>query len=165
MRSLSFTSFFSVLFILCVQLSCAQDAKSIAAQKTIDDQKLQEYFTRNHITPIKAAGIYYTVSKEGTGNKILAGSTVTIDYTGKFMDGTPFDSNTDPKFQHLDPLVFEVGVGRVIPGWDKGLQQLKKGSVATLYIPSGMGYGSRGNGRIPANSILVFDVSITDVTK
>jgi FKBP-type peptidyl-prolyl cis-trans isomerase len=147
------------------QLSYSQDAKSEAAQRTIDEKKLQDYFTIHHIKPQKASGIYYTVTKEGTGRKILAGETVTIDYSGHFLDGSVFDSNTDPKFQHPDPLTFEVGTGRVIRGWDKGLQQLQKGSVATLYIPSGMAYGPTDKGHIPANSILIFDVEITDVTK
>jgi FKBP-type peptidyl-prolyl cis-trans isomerase len=90
---------------------------------------------------------------------------VTIDYTGHLLDGTVFDSNVDPKFQHPEPFTTVIGVGRVIAGWDKGITLLKKGSKATLYIPSGMGYGPRGNGRIPANSVLVFDVEVVEVTK
>ncbi|MFI5195588.1 MAG: FKBP-type peptidyl-prolyl cis-trans isomerase [Chitinophagales bacterium] len=153
------------VFILSVQLSCAQDTRSEAAQRTADEKKLQEYFTVHNIHAQKASGIYYTISRAGTGHKILAGETVTIDYTGKLLDGTVFDSNTDPKFQHPEPLTVEIGAGKVIKGWDKGVQLLQKGSVATLYIPSGMAYGAANKGPIPANSILVFDVAVTDVTK
>jgi len=109
--------------------------------------------------------MYYTIQQEGTGRLILAGETVTMDYTGKLLDGTVFDSNTDPAFQHIEPLVVEIGVGKAIRGWDKGVQLLKKGSKATLYIPSGMGYGSSERRHIPANSILIFDVEVTDVTR
>jgi FKBP-type peptidyl-prolyl cis-trans isomerase FkpA len=168
MRSLFFRSVFFLFFAALFPFAAvhAQDAKSVSAQKAADDQQLQEYFKKNNIQPLKGpGGIYYTITKAGSGRNILAGETVTIDYTGKFLDGKAFDSNTDPAFQHLDPLVFEVGTGRVIRGWDKGLQLLKKGSVATLYIPSGMAYGSAARGRIPANSILVFDISVTDVSK
>ena len=153
------------LFVSLTQFSCAQDAKSEAAQKAIDEKKLQEYFAAHKITPQKASGIYYTITRQGSGHKILAGETVTIDYTGHLLDGTVFDSNTDPKFQHPEPLVFEIGTGKVIRGWDKGIQLLQKGSAATLYIPSGMAYGPAGRHSIPPNSILIFDVEITDVTK
>lgn len=157
--------FFGSLVIMCALFSCVDNAGA-QDQKKIDDQKLQEYFTKNHITPLKGPnGIYYTIQKEGSGPTVKAGLTVTIDYTGRLLDGTVFDSNTDPKFQHPEPLVFELGVGRVVAGWDKGIQLLKKGSVATLYLPSAMGYGSRANGPVPANAIMVFDVSVTDATK
>jgi FKBP-type peptidyl-prolyl cis-trans isomerase len=57
-------------------------------------------------------------------------------------------------------------MGQVIPGWDEGLMLLKKGSKAKLIIPSPLGYGESGAGAmIPANSILVFDVEVTDVQK
>jgi len=144
----------------------AGDEKKIAAQKAADEKKLQEYFTKNHITPSKTSlGLYYTIAKEGTGNKIMAGQTVNLNYTGRLLDGTVFDSNTDPAFKHTEPLVFEVGKGAVIRGYDKGVQLLKKGSEATIYIPSGLAYGERGRPQIPPNSILVFDIQVLDVSK
>ena len=144
----------------------AGDDKKAAAQKAVDEQKLQEFFTKNHITPSKTPlGLYYTISKEGTGNKIIAGETVSLNYTGRLLDGTVFDSNTDPAFHHTDPLIFEVGKGLVVKGYDKGVQLLKRGSVATLYIPSGLAYGERVKAQIPANSILVFDVEVLDVIR
>ncbi len=142
------------------------DDKKIAAQKADDEKKLQAFFTKNHISPSKTPlGLYYTISKEGTGNKILAGETVSLNYTGKLLDWTVFDSNTDPALHHTDPLIFEVGKGMVIKGYDKGVQLLKRGSVATLYIPSGLAYGERTKPQIPANSILIFDVEVLDVIR
>ena len=168
MRSLYFKSIFCALVILCAQFSFIQHAGAQdAAQQKIDEQKLQEYFTKNNIHPLKGpGGLYYTIAKEGTGPKILAGSSVTINYTGKLLDGKVFDSNTDPAFRHMQPFTVEIGVGRVIQGWDKGVQLLKKGSVATLYIPSGMGYGPGGSGgSIPPNSVLIFDVEVISFSK
>jgi len=136
-----------------------------ASQEAVDDEKLNNYFKEHHIRAQKAGGIYYTISTPGSGPKIRPGQTVTIDYTGHLLDGALFDSNTDPRFQHMDPLVFQVGAGRVIKGWEVGLQLLSNGSAATLYIPSGMAYGARGRGKIPPNSILVFDISVTDVSQ
>ena len=52
-----------------------------------------------------------------------AGDLVTVNYTGKLVDGTVFDSNIDPKFNHVEPFEFTLGVGQVIPGWDKVLPE------------------------------------------
>ena len=91
------------------------------------------------------------------------GQNVTVKYTGKTIDGTTFDSNVDTAFHHTDPFSFELGKGRVIRGWDEGIGLLNKGTVATLYIPSQMAYGSQGQGRkIPPNSVLVFDVELVE---
>ena len=142
----------------------AGDAKKIATQRTIDEKKLQEYFAKTHIKPLKTSfGVYYTISKEGEGNKVLAGETVSVFYTGRLLDGTVFDSNIDPSFHHTEPLIFETGKGQVIRGYDKGVQLLKKGSKATLYIPSELAYGEHSPAGIAANSVLVFDVEILDV--
>lgn len=157
--------------LLCVVLFAgaqvlAQNAVHDAAQRKIDEKKLQEYFLKNDLHPKRGpGGMYYSITKEGTGRLVLIGERVKINYTGRLLDGTVFDSNTDPAFRHQEPFEVEVGAGRVIRGWEKGMQQLKKGSVATLYIPSIMGYGEEGAARIPANSILIFDVEVLDVMK
>ncbi|MCW3122414.1 MAG: hypothetical protein JWQ38_1906 [Flavipsychrobacter sp.] len=135
-----------------------------AKQISIDDKILQEYFTKHGIKPLKtASGLYYTLANPGTGDKVKFGQKVSVNYTGKFMDGKPFDSNTDSNFHHLQSFDVEVGKGRVIKGWDEGLMLLKKGAKATFYIPSNLAYGAQERNPIPANSILVFDVEITDV--
>jgi len=108
-----------------------------------------------------ASGLYYTISKEGHGKNVDSGQTVNVDYTGMFLDGKKFDSNVDSAFHHVQPFPLEVGRGKVIKGWDEGLQLLKIGSKATFYIPSGLAYGAQDRGpQIPANSILVFDVEV-----
>ncbi len=137
----------------------------IQTQDDIDEKLLQDYFTEKKIKPMKtASGLYYTISKKGKGVNAKAGQTVSVNYTGKTLDGKAFDSNTDSTFHHRDPLKFELGKGRVIKGWDEGLALLNKGSKATLYIPSRMAYGPQGQGkRIPANAILTFDVELLDV--
>ncbi len=138
--------------------------KKNAEQKGIDDKILQQYFTKNNIKPLKtASGIYYTISKEGTGEKVKTGETASVNYTGKLIDGKVFDSNEDSAFHHVESFNVEVGTGHVIKGWDEGLQLLKKGSQATLYIPSGLAYGAQEHNPIPANGILIFDIAITDI--
>lgn len=132
-----------------------------------EDKTLQEYFKKNNIDAKKTqTGLYYVISKEGEGDLIAKGQKVTVNYTGKLLDGKMFDSNTDPSKGHVKPFDFNAGMGNVIPGWDEGATLLKKGSKATLYIPSSLGYGPRGAGNdIPPNAILVFDIEILDVSQ
>ena len=134
-------------------------------QKEKDNDALQGYFKQNNIKAMKtASGLYYTIAQEGKGEKAAAGNTVSVNYTGRLLGGKTFDSNTDPEFHHTEPFKVELGRGRVIKGWDEGLALLKKGTKATLYIPSGLAYGAQDKSpQIPANSILVFDVEILDI--
>lgn len=142
----------------------SQMQQKAAAQAQIDDKALQDYFTKNNLKPNKTAtGLYYIIDKEGTGATPTPGQNVTVNYTGKTMDGTTFDSNLDPAFKHVEPLTFPVGKGQVIPGWDEGLLLLKKGSKARLFIPSTLAYGSQGSATLPANSILIFQVEVMDI--
>lgn len=136
-----------------------------AKQNAIDDVILREYFEGKKVKPMKTqSGLYYTITTPGSGEKIVAGRKASVNYTGMFLSGKAFDSNVDSAFHHVQPFELEVGKGRVIKGWDEGIQLLKKGSKATFYIPSSLAYGSMEQRGIPANSILIFDVEITDVT-
>jgi len=89
------------------------------------------------------------------------GDTVIVHYTGKLPDGKEFDSSV----KRGDPLEFRIGRGRVIRGWDDGIQKLSKGEQARLTIQPEYGYGSRGTpgGPIPPNAVLVFDVELLDI--
>ncbi|MES2701574.1 MAG: FKBP-type peptidyl-prolyl cis-trans isomerase [Bacteroidota bacterium] len=140
------------------------DQKS-AQQMPVDDKMLQDYFASKNIKAQKtASGLYYTIEKQGSGPQIAAGQTASVMYTGKTLDGKTFDSNRDPAFKHTDPLTVQVGSRGVIPGMDEGLTLLKKGSKATLYIPSPLAYGPQSpSPDVAPNSILVFEVEITDV--
>lgn len=105
-------------------------------------------------------GMYFLVTREGEGDKPKAGTTITAHYTGKLLaNGKKFDSSHD----RGEPLKFEVGVGRVIRGWDEALIHMKRGEKRTLIIPPKLAYGERGAGRsIPPNAWLVFDVELVD---
>ncbi len=145
-----------------------EDAK--AQQMPVDDKILQEYFAKNNIKATKtASGLYYTIQKPGSGAQIAKGQKVSMMYTGKTLDGNSFDSNVDKELAKKnghgsDPLTFVVGMGQMIPGVDEGAGLLKKGAKATLYLPSPIAYGPQSpNPSIPANSVMIFDVEITDV--
>ncbi|SHL19751.1 FKBP-type peptidyl-prolyl cis-trans isomerase [Hymenobacter psychrotolerans] len=127
-----------------------------------DDVILQEYVKKNNMTMQKdASGVYYMVTKPGTGPKPKAGQTVSVLYKGTLLDGKVFDSSEK---MGNKPIDFPIGVGQVIPGWDKAIPLLAKGSKATLLIPSSLAYGQRGAGAdIPADAPLRFDVELVDV--
>ncbi len=147
------------------------DAREHAAQQMpVDDKMLQEYFAKNNIKAQKtASGLYYTIQKPGSGEQIKAGQVASLKYTGKTLDGKTFDSNVDmavaQKNHHGgDLLKFTVGQGQMIPGVDEGTALLKKGSKATLYLPSPLAYGEHSPSQdIAPNAIMMFDVEVVEV--
>ena len=95
----------------------------------------------------------------GTGAEAVSGKSVTVDYVGTFTDGKKFDSSID----RGTPFTFTLGAGQVIQGWDVGVQGMKVGGKRILVVPPQMGYGFDGYGPIPANSTLIFEVSLLKV--
>lgn len=141
---------------------------SVASQTQKEEKEIKEYIDKKKLKATQSPkGVYIAVTQEGTGAQPKNGDIVSVNYTGRLLDGTMFDSNTDSTIRPgmpLQPLEFPVGEGRVIPGWDEGIAQLKKGTKATLVIPSALAYGLNGGGpTIKPNSILVFDVELLDV--
>ena len=94
--------------------------------------------------------------KQGTGASVQPNQCITVQYTGWLENGTKFDSSRD----RVGGFQFVVGAGNVIPGWDKGIPGMKVGGRRRLVIPAALGYGASGQGSIPPNSTLVFDVEV-----
>lgn len=105
------------------------------------------------------SGLQYKVLTEGTGPKPKATDTVKVNYTGKLLDGTEFDSS----YKRGEPIQFPLS--NVIKGWTEGLQLMPVGSKFEFYIPSELAYGANANPTIPANSTLIFDVELLDIVK
>lgn len=104
------------------------------------------------------SGLVYVRTKNGKGPKPGYKQNVKVHYTGRFFDGTVFDSSVE----RGEPIVFPLGVGRVIKGWDEGIAMMQKGEKGILYIPYDLAYGPRQNGPIPAYANLVFEVELVD---
>ncbi|RYE23837.1 MAG: hypothetical protein EOP51_09320 [Sphingobacteriales bacterium] len=136
-----------------------------ARQIGVDDKLILDYLKKKGIKATKApSGIYYVIDRPGAGENVKAGEQATVNYSGRTLNDSTFDSNVDPAFQHVQPFSFNVAGHQVIPGWDEGLLLMKKGTKATLFIPSSLAYGERSpSPKIPANSVLVFDIEVTDV--
>ena len=109
---------------------------------------------------ITDSGLKYEDLVAGEGEAATAGQTVRVHYTGWLTDGTKFDSSLDRN----DPFSFPLGGGRVIRGWDEGVQGMRIGGKRKLTIPSQLGYGAAGaGGVIPPNATLVFEVELLEI--
>ena len=109
---------------------------------------------------ITDSGLKYEDLVDGEGAGAAAGSTVRVHYTGWLTDGTKFDSSLDRN----DPFSFPLGGGRVIRGWDEGVQGMRIGGKRKLTIPPQLGYGAAGaGGVIPPNATLVFEVELLEI--
>lgn len=106
---------------------------------------------------VTASGLQYEVIKEGSGPKPKPTDTVKVNYEGKLVDGTVFDSS----YKRGEPIEFPLN--RVIPGWTEGLQLMSPGAHYKFTIPSKLAYGEEGAGPIPPNAVLVFDVELLDI--
>lgn len=106
-----------------------------------------------------ASGLQYKITKEGEGKSPKATDTVVVHYRGTLLDGKEFDSS----LKRGEPAEFPLN--RVIKGWTEGLQLLKEGGKATLYIPPGLAYGARGTpgGPIGPDETLTFEVELIKV--
>lgn len=96
----------------------------------------------------------------GTGSAVLVGDSVTVHYVGMFLDGKKFDSSYDRN----QPFTVQTGVGAVIPGFDQGVIGMKVGGKRRLIIPANLAYGEKGQGSIPPNTPLVFEVELLAIT-
>lgn len=125
-------------------------------QLAMDTVAIDTYLAERKINAIKdKSGLRYVITRQGSGTKPVISSIVTVNYKGSLLEGGKvFD-------QSQSPLVFPLG--NFIQGWQIGFQLLPKGTKATLYIPSSLGYGSNGyQPDIPPNANLVFNVELID---
>ena len=120
---------------------------------------------QDNMTTTKS-GLKYIDHQVGSGEVAMKGNTVSVHYTGwLYVDGKrgmKFDSSADRNM----PFEFRLGTGKVIPGWDEGVDGMKVGGKRELIVPPDLGYGARGAaGIIPANATLDFEVELLKVTK
>ncbi|MEQ8241839.1 MAG: FKBP-type peptidyl-prolyl cis-trans isomerase [Fulvivirga sp.] len=152
----------------------AKMQEEASGQKIKDAELIDVYLTENNIdAQTTESGLRYVITQEGEGPTPEVGQTVEVNYVGHVLNGEFFDTSIKEIAQEkglyneqrepYGPLEFPLGQGAVISGWDEGLALLNKGAKATFYIPSGLAYGARARSeKIPANSILVFDVELVN---
>lgn len=126
-----------------------------------EDTDIAHYAGENslHLEKTKS-GLYYQIDKPGSGAKPKTGERVTVKYKGSLLNGMVFDSSDKPK---APPFSFMLGVGSVVHGFDEGVGLVGEGGKVKLVIPSKLGYGPSQNGKIPPNSVLVFDIELQKI--
>ena len=161
-----FSSMLGLLFLTgCLKNQdnkCSYNDVSIVAPQAEQDALLDSLTNHGIQAQLHPSGFYYTITDPGSG-AIVSNlcTTIAITYKGGFFNGQSFDSSL------VQPVVFQLG--QLIAGWQKGIPLIKKGGEITLYIPPSLGYGSvdkkdmDGNVVIPANSYLVFEVTLVDL--
>ena len=159
----------SVIFISCLKnadTKCSfNDSSATASSTEIAD--MQTYLNSQSITGTTqhSSGFFYKINAVGTGTAVSnLCTTVTVRYKGRLTNGTIFDSTATG-------AAVSFQLGQVIPGWQKGVPLIAKGGSITLYIPPSLGYGATpvtnqttGAVIIPANSKLIFNIDLVDVT-
>lgn len=134
-------------------------------QKQVEDSKKNKADGKQFLLTNKTkegvvelpSGLQYKILKLGTGQKPVATDEVEVNYEGKLIDGTIFDSS----FERGEPISFPLN--GVIKGWTEGLQLMPVGTLFELYIPSELAYGDQGNQAIPGGSTLIFKVELLSI--
>ncbi len=144
-------------FMMVVLLACKKDSDDdfAAQQAAADDALIQAYIKGNSLVNVvkDPSGVYYQIQKPGTGAYPTASSTVNVNYSGTFTDGTVFDSGN-----------FTTAVnGNIIEGFKIGLTKINKDGRLLLMVPSALAYGPQGRGTIPANKVLVFQIDMLSI--
>lgn len=133
------------------RVAFAEEIRKAYAEGKLDDQ-----------VKTTESGLKYIIHEEGDGKEAEAGLGVTVQYIGQLVtNGNVFDQS----FERGEGIAFQLGIGRVIPGWDEGIDLLQVGDKATFFIPSELAYGAQGtpDGSIPGGSELAFYVELEDV--
>ena len=149
----------TVLFLLLIAIittsSCKKEEEN-NEQAEIDKALIEQYISDNQLNAQStSSGLYYVIIAAGGSEHPTVYSTVTVAYKGYLLNGEVFDEN----------LVFTSPLNSLIPGWKEGIPLIGKGGKIKLLVPSALGYGSSQAGSIPANSVLIFDITLYDFAK
>ncbi len=130
-----------------------------AAQKTLEEGRA--FLEKNKSNPLvfeTESGLQYEIIEKGNGPTPQLGDSVMVHYTASLISGEVLESTSG-----RDPQAFVVG--GVIRGWTEALQMMKEGGQWMLYIPSELAYGSMTGGKVPPNSVLVYEIKLVKVIK
>lgn len=154
---------FKTDILVAQNIGADQTASVVAVDTSGEGDKtpdLEKALTKAHSPEGELLDLVIDDVRIGTGDRaVQEGDTVTVHYIGTTQDGVKFDSS----YERGTPFVFEVGGGKVIEGWEKGLIGMKKGGQRILVIPGSMAYGNMQVGSIPPNATLVFAVELLEI--
>lgn len=155
----------ALLFFCGLISACSKNNDIVAqvkAQGIIDDKLITNYLAANNLTAIKidTTGVYYIVDTPGTVSALYTSSTsVTVGYTGKLL-------TTGATFYQTDSFHPSYILGQVMRGWQVGIPKINQGGTITLFVPSRNAYGPfpQSDFNLPANAVLVFNITVYNVT-
>ncbi|PRY54412.1 FKBP-type peptidyl-prolyl isomerase-like protein [Arcticibacter pallidicorallinus] len=154
---------FVALLFAVIGSSCSKiESYDMEKQMAIDEKVIKDFIAEKNLANVKRTdnGVYYIIEEPGSGDvKYTRSTTIKAKYEGRLLNGKVFDSS-----KKGDKDEFTFALGDVIPGWQIGIQLIQKGGKIRLLIPSPFAYQNRGQGSIPANAVLDFDVELLDVT-
>jgi FKBP-type peptidyl-prolyl cis-trans isomerase len=144
----------------CIPVAQSQTRKSIPRSRRTRTVKPVKPAPKSSAVITTPSGLIYVITRRSEGRTPRPGETVVVNYTGLLTSGVKFDSSLD----RGQPFKFKLGEGRVIKGWDEGIEKLRVGEQATLIIPSELGYGATGSGGIiPPGATLIFIVELMGI--
>ncbi len=155
------TVFSGLIFLLILTglfaiTACSKDDDTAKEQAKKDEQIIKDYLAENEIDAQRhESGMYYLITKEGTGDQPTSTSRVEVFYKGYLTNGNVFDETTQGS------VIFNLQ--GLIEAWKIGIPLLKEGGSGTFFVPSALGYGSSAVGSIPANSVLIFEIDLVAV--
>ncbi|EIM73717.1 FKBP-type peptidylprolyl isomerase [Nitritalea halalkaliphila LW7] len=187
-----FTVFGLLTLLGVLGFSCINEQESFEAQLDRDIEQLQQFVDDNEIDVIRqfppvdqpsGNGLRVLFTALGTQmqrpgqNPVLAelpefGDTIAVEYVGRFVNGVAFDTSIEAIAREeglfnpqrtYSPLEFRLGINRLIPGFEWGVEQMRVGDKAFVLIPSIFGYGRSGQGSIPPNTPLVFEIEMVSL--
>lgn len=149
---------FVALFFAVIGSSCSKvESYDWEKQMAIDEQVIKDFLAEKNLDAKRSVnGVYYIIEEPGSGDVKYTGyTTVKAKYEGRLLNGKVFDSSKEG---------INFPLRNVILGWQEGIPLIQKGGKIRLLIPSPLAYQNRGQGIIPANAVLDFDVELLDVT-
>ncbi|MGB1243149.1 MAG: FKBP-type peptidyl-prolyl cis-trans isomerase [Chitinophagales bacterium] len=149
------------IIVICIGLfgACKVDTPTPIISSA---DQIEAYLTANNLSAVAQeteSGLHYIIEEESVGPHPAISSVVTVHYRGTLVDGTVFDSS----YERGQPSSFSLG--GVIAGWREGMLLFKRGGSGKLIVPFELAYGSTGNGDIPPNTIIIFDIELFDFSQ
>ncbi len=138
--------------------SGSDGSSSSSAAQTLDPSTFSQYEKYKD-----GQGALFGDMQVGTGDPLSASHKAAVYYKGWLTNGQLFDESKPGSDGKLQPFVFTLGAHQVIPGWEQALNGMKVGGTRLVIVPPAVGYGASGQGSIPANAVLVFQVQLAAI--
>lgn len=157
-----FVAIVAVFFASCLTGGYEESVPTYQEEQAMLKAYLDTLITNGHDLDTTALGVYYVTLEEGEGEVAKTGDTLTLGYSGYFVDGRLFDSS---QWYNADDGTIEYVLGKenMIAGWEDALKVLNKNAMIQFIIPSDLAYGDKGAGSIPPYTTLVFVVKLVDI--